>query len=98
MLTEKITFLLNNKKIRNLLIIVIVAFSFVGVLRYLDLYEGMGSETIVTPQVQTSDKTLLEQIDKTTKNTNAKIHEMDKKVDKSKTGNSTDLVIEKEQI
>ena len=98
MLTEKITFLLNNKKIRNLLIIVIVAFSFVGVLRYLDLYEGMGSETIVTPQVQTSDKTLLEQIDKTTKNTNAKIHEMDKNVDKSKTGNSTDLVIEKEQI
>ena len=44
-LTEKITFLMTNKKIRNLLIIVIVAFSLVGALRYLDLYEGSLSRT-----------------------------------------------------
>jgi hypothetical protein len=104
MLTGKITFLLNNKKIRNLLIIVIVAFSIVGVLRYLDLYEGMKGDIIAVPLVQTSDKTLLEKIDKTTENTNTKLNEMDKKVDKLKTGNSGnsgnsgDLVIEKEQI
>jgi hypothetical protein len=99
MLTKKITFLLNNKKIRNLLIIVTVAFSFVGVLTYLDLYEGMeGGGSIVNPTVQTSDKTLLEKIDKTTENTNMKLNEMDKKADKLKTGKSQDLVIEKEVV
>jgi hypothetical protein len=103
MLTEKITFLLNNKKIRNLLIIVTVAFSFVGVLTYLDLYEGMeggagGGGTIVTPLEQTSDEKLLEKIDKTTVNTNVKLNEMDKKVTQLKTASSTDLVIEKEVV
>jgi hypothetical protein len=82
---------------------VIVAFSFVGVLRYLDLYEGMeGSGTsIVSPLVQTSDKTLIEKIDKTTENTNIKLNEIEKKVDKlkiGKSGDSPDLVIEKEAV
>ena len=95
MLTDKITFLLTNKKIRNLLIIVIVAFSFVGVLRYLDLYEGYGQDII---GVQTSDKSLLEKIDKTTGDTNIKVDDMNKKLDKMKEDKSNSLVIEKEQI
>ena len=69
-LTEKITFLMTNKKIRNLLIIVIVAFSIVGALRYLDLYEGFPGH--ITPE-QTSEKSLMEDIDKTTKDTNKKV-------------------------
>lgn len=96
MLTNKITFLLTNKKIRNLLIIVIAAFTFVGVLRYLDLYEGYSGQNI-TP-VQTSDKSLLEKIDKTTENTNIKVNDMNMKLDKIKQDNSNNLVIEKEQI
>jgi len=96
MLTDKITFLLTNKKIRNLLIIVIVAFSFVGVLRYLDLYEGYSGQNITVEQ--TSDKSLLEKIDKTTENTNTIVSDMNKKLDTMKEDKSNSLVIEKEQI
>ena len=103
MLTDKITFLLTNKKIRNLLIIIIIAFSFVGVLTYLDLYEGMNGGTIVTPLQQTSDKTLLEKMDKTTENTNTTVNNMNTKLDNIKQDNikqdnANDLVIDKEQI
>jgi len=96
MLTNKITFLLTNKKIHNLLIIVVIAFSLVGALRYLDLYEGYSGQNINVEQ--TSDKSLLEKIDKTTENTNIKINEMDTKLEKMKTSNPDNLVIEKEQI
>jgi len=96
MLTNKITFLLINKDIRNLLIIVIVAFSFVGVLRHLDLYEGYSGQNITAEQ--TSDKSLLEKIDKTTGDTNIKVDNMNKKLDAMKTDKSNSLVIEKEQI
>jgi len=96
MLTDKITFLLINKDIRNLLIIVIVAFSFVGVLRHLDLYEGYSGQNITVEQ--TSDKSLLEKIDKTTGDTNIKVDDMNKKLDKMKEDKSNSLVIEKEQI
>ena len=96
MLTDKITFLLTNKKIRNLLIIVVAAFSLVGALRYLDLYEGYSGQNIAP--VQTSDKTLLDKIDKITENTNAKLSDLDKKLDSMKKEDSSGLIIEKEQI
>jgi len=96
MLTDKITFLLTNKKIRNLLIIVIFAFTFVGSLRYLDLYEGYSGQSIAPEQ--TSDKSLLDKIDKMTKNTNDKLSDLDKKMDAMKKENTSDVIIEKEEI
>ena len=96
MLTDKITFLLTNKKIRNLLIIVIFAFSLVGSLRYLDLYEGYSGQTIAPEQ--TSDKSLLDKIDKMTKNKNDKLRDLDKKMDAMKKEDTSDVIIEKEEI
>ena len=96
MLTDKITFLLTNKKIRNLLIIVVAAFSLVGALRYLDLYEGYSGQNINVEQ--TSDKSLLEKIDKTTENTNIKVNDLDKKMDSIKKEDSSGVIIEKEQV
>jgi len=96
MLADKITFLLTNKKIRNLLIIVIVAFSLVGSLRYLDLYEGYGVQSIAPEQ--TSDKSLLDKIDKMTKNTNEKLSDLDKKMDSMKKEDTSDIIIEKEVL
>lgn len=93
-LTEKITFLMTNKKIRNLLIIVIVAFSIVGALRYLDLYEGYAGQNIAPEQ--TSEKSLMEDIDKTTKDTNKKVSEINEKVDKM--NKESNIEIQKEQI
>jgi hypothetical protein len=93
-LTDKITFLMTNKKIRNLLIIVIVAFSLVGALKYLDLYEGMSAPVIIPEQ--TSEKSLMEEIDKTTKDTNAKVMNLDEKIGKISGDNK--LIIEKEKI
>tara|TARA_Y100000389_G_scaffold99693_1_gene96440 strand:+ start:1558 stop:1845 length:288 start_codon:yes stop_codon:yes gene_type:complete len=95
MLADKITFLLTNKKIRNLLIIVIVAFSLVGSLRYLDLYEGYSGH--IAPE-QTSDKSLLDKIDKMTKNTNEKLSDLDKKMDSMKKEDTSDVIIEKEVL
>jgi len=96
MLTNKITFLLTNKKIRNLLIIVVTAFSLVGALRYLDLYEGYAGQDITVEQ--TSDKSLLEKIDKTTGDTNTKVNDLDKKIDSIKKEDSGSVIIEKEQV
>ena len=96
MLTNKITFLLTNKKIRNLLIIVVAAFSLVGALRYLDLYEGYAGQNITVEQ--TSDKSLLEKIDKTTGDTNTKVNDLDKKIDSIKKEDSGSVIIEKEQV
>ena len=96
MLTNKITFLLTNKKIRNLLIIVVAAFSLVGSLRYFDLYEGYSGQSIAPEQ--TSDKSLLDKIDKITENTNAKLSDLDKKMDSMKKEDSVGVIIEKEQI
>ena len=96
MLTNKITFLLTNKKIRNLLIIVVTAFSLVGALRYLDLYEGYAGQNITVEQ--TSDKSLLEKIDKTTGDTNTKVNDLDKKIDSIKKEDSGSGIIEKEQV
>jgi len=96
MLTNKITFLLTNKKIRNLLIIVVTAFSLVGALRYLDLYEGYAGQNITVEQ--TSDKSLLEKIDKTTGDTNTKVNDLDKKIDSIKKEDSGSVIIEKEQV
>ena len=90
-LTEKITFLMTNKKIRNLLIIVIVAFSIVGALRYLDLYEGYSGH--IKPE-QTSEKSLMEDIDKTTKDTNKKVSEINEKVDKMNTESNVEITKE----
>jgi len=91
-LTKKITFLMTNKKIRNLLIIVIVAFSIVGVLRYLDLYEGYAGQNI-SPE-QTSEKSLIEDIDKTTKDTNKKVSEINEKVDKMSMSSNVEITKE----
>jgi len=96
MLTNKITFLLTNKKIRNLLIIVVTAFSLVGALRYLDLYEGYAGQDITVEQ--TSDKSLLEKIDKTTGDTNTKVNDLDKKIDSIKKEDSGSVIVEKEQV
>ena len=93
-LTEKITFLMTNKKIRNLLIIVIVAFSLVGALKYLDLYEGMSAPVIIPEQ--TSEKSLIEDIDRTTQDTNKKVSEINEKVDKMNT--ESNIEIQKEKI
>jgi len=91
-LTKKITFLMTNKKIRNLLIIVIVAFSIVGVLRYLDLYEGYAGQNIAPEQ--TSEKSLIEDIDKTTKDTNKKVSEINEKVDKMSLSSNVEITQE----
>ena len=90
-LTEKITFLMTNKKIRNLLIIVIVAFSIVGALRYLDLYEGYGQDIVPG---QTSEETLMKDIDKTTKEINEKVDEINEKVDKMNTESNVEITKE----
>lgn len=56
-LTNKLTFLMTNQKIRNLLIIIIFAFSLVGVLKFLNLYEGHEvRKQQHSPPVQTSGK------------------------------------------
>lgn len=80
---------MTNKKIRNLLIIVIIAFSIVGGLRYLDLYEGYTGQNIAPEQ--TSDKSLIEDIDKTTKDTNKKVTEIDEKINKMNSGNNIEI-------
>ena len=83
---------MTNKKIRNLLIIVIVAFSIVGVLRYLELYEGYTGQNIAPEQ--TSEKSLMEDIDKTTKDTNKKVSEINEKVDKMNTKSNVEITKE----
>lgn len=49
-LTNKLTFLMTNQKIRNLLILIIFAFSLVGVLKFLNLYEGHEGHEANEPQ------------------------------------------------
>ena len=102
MLTDKITFLLTNKKIRNILIIVIFAFSLVGVLKHLDLYEGYSGQNIA-PVEQTSNETLkdkMDKIDKITENTNKRLDSLDNEMKKaSKTnGSESKLEVKKEKI
>ena len=101
MLTDKITFLLTNKKIRNILIIIIFAFSLVGVLKHLDLYEGY--RQIITPVEQTSNETLkdkMDKIDKITEDTNKRLDSLDKEMKKaSKTnGSESNIEVKKEKI
>ena len=94
-LTKKLTFLMTNCKIRNLLIIVLFAFSLVGALRYLELYEGYAGQHIAP--VQTNTPGLLEKIDVTTKDTNAKVNKMGQDIDMMKS-KETNIEVVKEQV
>jgi hypothetical protein len=94
-LTKKITFLMTNIKIRNLLIIVLFAFSLVGALRYFELYEGYDVQSIAPTQTNTPG--LLEEINGTTKDTNAKIQKIGQDIDMMKP-KETNIEVVKEQV